>query len=87
MRKYYMNVLKLFFYNRLIITRETMRLTQSQMSELLAMDERSYIELDHGKSCCSAVTLILFLIYCCDEPMQFLIDLKNEFEKSADHVA
>lgn len=87
MRNYYMNVLKLFFYNRLIIARETLHLTQSQMSELLAMDERSYIELDHGKSCCSAVTLILFLIYCCDEPMQFLLDLKKEFEKGIDHVA
>ena len=62
MRKAYHAILKTFFHQYLLHTRAATGLTQSQMAERLAMDDRSYIELDHGKSCCSAITLALFLI-------------------------
>lgn len=57
------------------------------MAEKLAMDDRSYIDLEHGKCCCSAVTLALFLIYVCDDIISFLGDLKIAFESEFDQAA
>jgi len=51
------------------------------------MDDRSYIDLEHGKSCCSAVTLALFLIYVCDDIISFLEDLRIAFESEIDQAA
>ena len=53
----------------------------------MAMDERSYIDLDHGKTCCSAVTLVLFLIYVCEDVEKFLSELKNALEESQNKAA
>lgn len=64
-----------------------MKYTQSQMAALLVMDDRSYSELDHGKSCCSALTLILYLIYCCDNPLAFLESLQKILEALEDDAA
>jgi len=50
MRKAYHNVLKNYFHSKLIHTRASMELTQSEMAERLFMDDRSYINLDHGKN-------------------------------------
>ena len=87
MRNTYRRVLKNYFNNVLVSTRTEQSLTQSQMAERLAMDERSYIDLDHGKSCCSAVTLVLFLIYCCRDPLGFLGEFKNAIETEIDPAA
>ena len=57
------------------------------MAKLLAMDERSYVYLDHGKTGCSSLTLVRFLIYCCDDPALFLSDLKVAFEQETNYVA
>ena len=62
-------------------------MSQAQMAEKLAMDERSYIDLDHGKTCCSAVTLALFLIYVCDDVSKFLVGLKNALESNWNKAA
>lgn len=80
MRKLYYDVFKKFFYNKLIENRTSNNYTQAQMSALLVMDERSYVELDHGKSCCSALTLALFFVYCCDDPINFINELREAFE-------
>ena len=55
-------------------------LTQAEMTEKLSMDDRSYIDLDHGKTCCSAVTLALFLVYVCEDVHEFLEELRHAFE-------
>lgn len=57
------------------------------MADLLVMDYRSYAELDHGCSCCSALTLVLYLIYCCDDPIIFLDTLKEILETAKDDAA
>lgn len=80
MRKVYLGILKSFFYSNVGKTRVTLNITQTEMSERLAMDSRSYIELEHGNSCCSALTLALFLIYCCTDPIDFLNGLRAAFE-------
>lgn len=84
MRKHYRNILKSCFHRFLLHTREDLQLTQSQMARILSMDYRSYAELDHGKSCCSALTLALYLIYCCRDPQAFLRELKEALEGGTD---
>ena len=76
-----------FIYNQLLSTRSARGLTQSQMARCLRMEDRSYIDLDHGKSCCSALTLALFLIYLCEDPMLFLNKLRKAFEAEDSSVA
>lgn len=87
MRKTYHTLLKHHFHRTLIQTRMNLGLTQSEMAERLAMDDRSFIDLDHGKSCCSAITLVLFLIYMCEDVEGFLEELQRVFEAGTDQVA
>ena len=87
MRKAYHIRLREHFHQALIETRERKELSQAQMAEKLAMDERSYIDLDHGKTCCSAVTLVLILIYVCEDVEKFLLELKNALEESQNKAA
>ena len=87
MRKAYHIRLRKHFHRALIETRERRELSQAQMAEMLAMDERSYIDLDHGKTCCSAVTLVLFLIYVCEDVDKFLLELKRALEESQNKAA
>lgn len=87
MRKAYHKILKSCFYNSLVHTRADLGLTQSQKAEQLAMDDRSHINLDHGKNCCSAITPVLYLICCCSDPLGFLGDLKNAIEAENNRAA
>ena len=77
MRKQYNDILKALFYTHLISTRDLLQCTQAQMAKNLLMDVRSYIELDHGNSCCSALTLMLYLLYYCENPQKFLNNLRD----------
>ena len=87
MRKLYQDTFKKFFYNDLIKTRAKLKYTQAQMAAVLIMDDRSYVELDHGNSCCGALTLVLYLIYCCDDPAVFLAELRKALEAVMDNAA
>lgn len=87
MRKLYRAVLRNYFSTNLFRTRTTQGYTQSEMAGILAMDDRSYIDLDHGKTCCSAVTLALYLTYCCQEPAKFIEGLRHAFETEVQNVA
>lgn len=87
MRKTFHAILKRCFHSNLVRTRTALVITQSEMAERLFMDDRSYIDLDHGKTCCSAVTLALFLIYVCEDPYGFLEELRHAFETEAGQAA
>ena len=87
MRKRYREILKKWFRDQLIRHRNTSGLTQLEMSDRLAMDERSYIDLEHGKTCCSAVTLALFLTSCSDDPMRSLRELRCALEAGVHEAA
>lgn len=93
MRGYYKKIVKSLFCRYLKETRKTAKLTQSKMAEKLAMDVRSYIDLEHGRTCCSAITLALFLAYLCDDPAKCARELRDAFEQGGsgnendDHVA
>ena len=87
MRKECEKILKELFYNELIKTRNEQNLTQEDMAQLLMMDVRSYIELDHGCSCCGAVTLCQFLCFCHKNPVEFINNYKISVERQIGNVA
>jgi len=53
---------------------------KSYMAAKLFMSDRSYIDLEKGKFCCSSLTLVLYLIYLCEDIPGFLNDLRKELE-------
>lgn len=81
LRKAYIAVLKRYFCRRLKSARVSHHLTQSEMADILQIDIRSYIDLEHGNSCCSGLTLALFLIYCSHDSDMFLRELRSELEE------
>ncbi len=81
MREYYTIILKKQFHTHLVHTRDALGITQEEMAHRLAMTNRTYVDLDHGKNCCSAITLALFLIYVCPDPHLFLAELRIAWEK------
>ena len=87
MRKIYHTILKRFFRSCLVRERSAKKFTQAKMSEILIMDNRSYVDLEHGKSCCSAITLALFLVYICDDIALFIQELRNAFEEESNWAA
>ena len=87
MRRTYRDILKQHFHIHLVHIRTASGLTQSEMAEKLSMDDRSFIDLDHGKTCCSAVTLALFLVYVCEDVDEFLEELRRAFNTAFDRAA
>lgn len=87
MRKHHSQVFKVFFHEKLFRSRVDLDLTQEEMAHRLLMASRTYVDLDHGKSSCSALTLALFLIYVCTNPLDFLEELRNAFEDESNEAA
>lgn len=87
MRKQYRKILKTFFCNKVLYTRDAIGISQEEMAHILAMAPRTFINLEHGKNGCSALTLALFLIYICKNPAAFLEELRNAFEADSDKAA
>lgn len=87
MRAQYTKVFKAFFHQKLFRSRCELDLTQEDMAQCLAMAGRTYIDLDHGKTGCSGLTLALYLIYVCDDPLKFLAELQDALESSGSKVA
>ena len=80
MRNHYTKVLKSFFHQKLFRSRVDLGITQEEMAYKLSMSSRTYVDLDHGKTGCSALTLALFLIYVCTDTLGFLEELRDAFE-------
>lgn len=87
MRKIYHGILKTYFHQTLVRRRMDLKMTQAEMAEQLLMDDRSYIDLDHGKSCCSAVTLALYLAFVCEDVPVFAEGLRYAFSTGKDSAA
>ena len=87
MRKRYRQILKAFFRDKVFYTRDNMGISQEDMAHILAMAPRTFIDLEHGKTGCSALTLALFMIYICKNPVSFLEELRNAFETDRDKAA
>jgi len=87
MRKHYLAILKSHFHTELFRRRVALGITQEEMAQRLLMANRTYVDLDHGKSCCSALTLALFLVYICVDPTNFLEELRDAFENENNRAA
>ena len=84
MRNTYRILIGKYFCQTVFTYRIQQDMTQVEMAERLCMDERSYIDLEHGKNGCSVVTLMLFLLYECSDVDNFLRELRDIFEKVND---
>ena len=80
MRKTYKSALQAVFQKRLCQDRQALGLTQEQMARNLSMTVRTYSDLERGTACCSAVSLMLYLLFVCTEPNRFLQELRQEIE-------
>lgn len=87
MRKQYTKSLKEFIYEEVTRTRYDMGITQEDMAEKISMACRTYVNLDHGKSGCSALTPVLYLICICEDPVGFLQKLRTAFEAGDGNAA
>lgn len=84
MRNTYRILIGKYFCQTVFSYRLQQDMTQVEMAERLCMDERSYIDLEHGKNGCSVVTLMLFLMYECSAVDDFLRELRDIFEEAND---
>ena len=87
MKKCFYNAMKHFFRVQLIQTRNSLHLTQAQMARKLFVEDRSYAALESGESCCGALTLALFLVYCCETPDIFLKELRDILDRVKQNAA
>ncbi len=71
----------------MVDTRCVLKLTQAEMSEILVMDPRSYADICSGKTMCGTLTFVLFLIYCCNDPVAFLKKVKIKLEEVKNDAA
>lgn len=80
MRKQYIRILKFFFCRKVRTSRAELSISQGEMAGRLMMAARTYIDLEQTKNCCSALTLALYLIYVCNDPIAFLNELRQALE-------
>lgn len=80
MREQYNQILKSLLHDKIIESRNDLCISQEEMAHRLAMAGRSYIDLEHGKTGGSALTLALYLVYLCPDSTAFLNELKEAFD-------
>lgn len=86
MRDICTDVLRILFRRWLIAARTDMGITQEAMARLLVVSLRSYADLESGQSCCSAITLALFLLRVCPDPQAFLEDVRRALENELENA-
>ncbi len=82
MRAHYNDILKEHFRTKIKSERKENKITQRDMAYRLEMAPRTYFDLERGRTGCGAVTLVIYLIYLCDDPMSFLEGVRCAFEAS-----
>lgn len=76
MRNRYETILKKHFRTALIQLRRDSGMTQEQMAQKFCMSLRCYCNLESGKSCCSGVTLLIYLLRC-EDSSAFLEEMRR----------
>lgn len=61
-----------YIRGELLTTRSFLNICQEEMAHRLLMSTRAYVSLEGGKSCCSLITMLLFLSRCCIDQQAFL---------------
>ena len=52
------------------------QLTQAKFAELLLLDTRSYAAIEKGEYGCCALTLMMFLLFCCRDVQGFVDEFR-----------
>ena len=65
-----------FMMERLTQVRFEKKMTQAKFAELLMLDTRSYAAIEKGEYGCCALTLVMYLLYCCDDIDGFFDELR-----------
>ena len=84
MKKIYREILKEAVRDALHENKEAYHRTQAEMADRLSISVRSYAYLMSGKTMCSALTLVLFLLDCCPDQDAFLEQLRTALERGGD---
>ena len=80
MRNELESIVKAYFRGIALRTRARLDLTQEQMAERLAMNPRSYIDIESGVCMCGTLTVLLLLMDQPD-PKAVLEELNDKFKK------
>ena len=73
--------LRSFFAERFLLIRDSLGLTQMEFALDLGIDRRSYLDIEHRKNLCCAVTLLAYLCYFCDDPLDILNECRRILDK------
>lgn len=87
MRNLYNKQLKKICHEHIVTAKIENDLTQAQMAEYLHMDIRSYADIDSGKSACSLLTFVLYLLYLCPDIDEFIDEIRISLESIENNVA
>ena len=68
--------LQTYLIERLSKVRFDNQMTQAQFAEILLIEPRSYAAIENGEHGCCALTLMLFLIFCCKDVQGFVNGFK-----------
>ena len=77
--------LRAYMAARFARTRKDAKLTQAAFSEILMVDTRSYVDLEHGRNLCGALTFVLYLVFLCKDADDFVQELRKIILDAADH--
>ncbi len=80
MRNQMEDLLKAELHRLALQTRDTLELTQKEMSERLQMSESSYSDIETGKTMCGTLTAML-LLQMQERPETFLHQLQAKFAR------
>lgn len=70
--------LQTFLMERLSKVSFENNLTQAQFAEILLIAPRSYAAIENGEHGCCALTLMMFLAFCCNDVQSFVDEFKPQ---------
>ena len=83
----YKEVIQIFLAERIKTSRKQHGLTQEAMAETLNISSRSYSYLESGTFCCSASTLMFYILILTDaELIQLRLEFRALVEKEEHNV-
>lgn len=81
MKELYLNALKPYIREEFKTTRKENSLTQEKMAENLAVERRTYCNVETGLNMCGTLSFILFLLYECKDVDKFLEGMKEVLQE------
>lgn len=85
MRKIYSEIMKEVTHKNLTAYKTKNKCTIATIAEILDIDPRSCSDICRGKSTFSALSLVRYLIYCCDDVDALLAEIKQRFESAEEN--